>query len=49
MVGMQISLTIVGLLKDSTGRSPVDAFVQNLAKMRDEGLAAAWVLVSGSE
>jgi 5,10-methylenetetrahydromethanopterin reductase len=43
MVSMQTSLTIVGLLNDSSGRSPVDAFVQNLAKMRDEGFRRVWL------
>jgi 5,10-methylenetetrahydromethanopterin reductase len=43
MVSMQTSLTIVGLLNDRTGRSPVDAFVQNLAKMRDEGFRKVWM------
>jgi 5,10-methylenetetrahydromethanopterin reductase len=43
MVSMQISLTIVGLLSDTSGRSPVDAFVQNLANMRDEGFRRVWM------
>jgi 5,10-methylenetetrahydromethanopterin reductase len=38
---MQTSLTIVGL--STGGPSPVDAFVQNLAKMRDEGFRRVWM------
>lgn len=43
MVGMQISLSLVGLLNETTGRSPVDAFVQNLAELRDEGFRRVWL------
>ena len=41
MGGMQISLSIVGISTD--GPSPVDAFVQNLAKLRDEGFRRVWM------
>ena len=40
---MQTSLTIVGLLNDTGSPSPVDAFVHNLAKMRDEGFRRVWM------
>jgi 5,10-methylenetetrahydromethanopterin reductase len=40
---MQTSLTIVGLLSDTRGPSSVDAFIQNLAKMRDEGFRRVWM------
>jgi len=43
MVGMQISLSLVGLLNDTSGRSPVDAFVQSLAELRDEGFRRVWL------
>ena len=43
MVGMQISLSLVGLLNDTSGRSPVDAFVQSLAALRDEGFRRVWL------
>jgi 5,10-methylenetetrahydromethanopterin reductase len=43
MVGMQTSLTIVGLLNDASAPSPVDAFVRNLANMRDEGFRRVWL------
>jgi 5,10-methylenetetrahydromethanopterin reductase len=41
MESMQISLSLVGLLSD--GPSPVDATVQNLAKLRDEGFRRVWM------
>ncbi len=37
MVSMRISLSLVGLLSDTAGKSPVDATVKNLAALRDEG------------
>ena len=40
---MQISLSLVGLLSDTGGRSPVDATVKNLAKLRDEGFRRVWM------
>jgi 5,10-methylenetetrahydromethanopterin reductase len=43
MVSMQISLTIVGLVPQTNGRSPVDSFVQNLVKIRDEGFRRVWM------
>ncbi len=43
MVSMQTSLSIVGLLGDTSGRSPVDAFVQNLAQLRDDGFRRVWM------
>ena len=43
MVSMQISLTLVGILSDTNGRSPVDAIVQNLAALRDEGFRRVWM------
>ena len=43
MVSMQISLSLVGLLNETSGRSPVDAFVQNLAELRDEGFRRVWL------
>jgi hypothetical protein len=39
---MQISLTIVGLLTKTNVTSPIDAFVSNLAEMRDEGFRRVW-------
>ena len=43
MVSMQISLSLVGLLNDTSGRSPVDALVQSLAALRDEGFRRVWL------
>jgi F420-dependent oxidoreductase-like protein len=43
MVSMQISLTLVGLLNDSAGASPVDACVKTLAALRDEGFRRVWM------
>jgi 5,10-methylenetetrahydromethanopterin reductase len=39
--GMQISLSIVGI--STSGPSPVDAFVKNLAELRDEGFRRVWM------
>ncbi len=39
MVSMQISLTLVG----GVGGSPIDATVNNLAKLRDEGFRRIWM------
>jgi F420-dependent oxidoreductase-like protein len=38
---MQISLSIVGI--SSTGPAPVDRFVENLTKLRDEGFRKVWM------
>lgn len=38
---MQIS--ILGSLSDTDGRSPVDATVENLASLRDEGFRRVWM------
>lgn len=38
---MQISLSIVGI--STAGPAPVDAFVQNLAALRDEGFGRVWL------
>ena len=43
MVSMQISLSLVALLGDSAGGSPVDACVQNLAQVQDEGFRRVWM------
>jgi F420-dependent oxidoreductase-like protein len=43
MVSMQISLTLVGLLSDTSGGSPVDATVKTLAQLRDEGFRRVWM------
>ena len=43
MGSMQISLSLVGLLSDSAGGSPVDATVKNLAQLRDEGFRRVWM------
>src|SRR5258708_39815290 len=43
MVRMQISLSLVGLLSDSAGGSPVDAVVKNLTALRDEGFRRVWM------
>ena len=43
MVSMQISLSLVGLLSDTNGGSPVDAVVKNLAALRDEGFRRVWM------
>jgi F420-dependent oxidoreductase-like protein len=40
---MQTSLTIAGLLTETSGPSPLDAFVDNLAKVRDEGFRRIWM------
>lgn len=39
---MQISLSLVGLLSD-TGGSPVDATINSLAQLRDEGFRRVWM------
>jgi 5,10-methylenetetrahydromethanopterin reductase len=43
MVSMQISLSLVGLLSDTGAKSPVDATINNLAKLRDEGFRRVWM------
>jgi 5,10-methylenetetrahydromethanopterin reductase len=43
MVSMQISLSLVGLLSDTGGGSPVDATVRKLAELRDEGFRRLWM------
>lgn len=43
MVSMQISLSLVGLLSDTGGGSPVDATVRKLAELRDEGFRRVWM------
>lgn len=43
MVSMQISLSLVGLLSDTGGGSPVDATVRQLAELRDEGFRRVWM------
>ena len=43
MVSMQISLSLVGLLSDTNGGSPVDAVVKNLTALRDEGFRRVWM------
>jgi 5,10-methylenetetrahydromethanopterin reductase len=43
MVGMQISLSLVGTLSDTGGATPVDACVDNLAQLRDEGFRRVWM------
>jgi 5,10-methylenetetrahydromethanopterin reductase len=43
MGSMQISLTIVGLVTKTNGQSPIDAFVSNLAEMREEGFRRVWM------
>lgn len=40
MVSMQISLSLVGIL---AGSSPLDATVNTLAQMRDEGFRRVWM------
>jgi 5,10-methylenetetrahydromethanopterin reductase len=42
-MSMQISLSLVGLLNETRGRSPVDTFVQTLAGLRDEGFRRVWL------
>jgi F420-dependent oxidoreductase-like protein len=43
MVSMQISLSLVGLLSDTGGDSPVDATVRKLAELRAEGFRRVWM------
>src|SRR5690349_16045201 len=43
MRSMQMSLSLVGLLNETGGRSPVDALVDSLAKLRDEGFRRVWL------
>jgi 5,10-methylenetetrahydromethanopterin reductase len=43
MVSMQISLSLVGLLSDTGGGSPVDATVRKLAELRAEGFRRVWM------
>jgi 5,10-methylenetetrahydromethanopterin reductase len=38
-----VRVSIVGSLSDTGGRSPVDAAVQNLAGLRDEGFRRVWM------
>src|SRR3954462_11017240 len=40
---MQISLSLVGLISDTGGTSPVDATVKSLAQLRDEGFRRVWM------
>jgi F420-dependent oxidoreductase-like protein len=40
---MRISLTLVGLLNNTSGGSPVDATVKTLAQLRDEGFRRVWM------
>ncbi|MGX9789195.1 TIGR03564 family F420-dependent LLM class oxidoreductase [Mycobacterium sp. MMS18-G62] len=40
---MEISLSLVGLLSDAGGGSPVDATVRKLAELRDEGFRRVWM------
>jgi 5,10-methylenetetrahydromethanopterin reductase len=40
---MQISLSLVGLLSDTGGKSPVDELIGNLVKLRDEGFRRVWM------
>jgi 5,10-methylenetetrahydromethanopterin reductase len=41
MVSMRINLSLVGI--PTAGPAPVDAFVQNLAQLRDEGFRRVWI------
>ncbi len=43
MVSMRISLSQTGLFGDSGGRSAVDGFINNLAKLREEGFRRVWM------
>jgi 5,10-methylenetetrahydromethanopterin reductase len=43
MGSMRISLTLVGLLNNPSGGSPVDATVKTLAALRDEGFRRVWM------
>src|SRR5436190_23332184 len=43
MVSMQISLSLVKLLSDTGGDSPVDATVRKLAELRAEGFRRVWM------
>ncbi|OBG21205.1 LLM class F420-dependent oxidoreductase [Mycolicibacterium celeriflavum] len=43
MVGMQISMSLVGLLADAEGQSPLDATLDKLAALRDEGFRRVWM------
>jgi 5,10-methylenetetrahydromethanopterin reductase len=43
MVGMQISLTLVGILSDTVGGSPVDGTIKTLVQLRDEGFRRVWM------
>ncbi|MFG1934086.1 TIGR03564 family F420-dependent LLM class oxidoreductase [Mycobacterium sp. NPDC048908] len=40
---MKISLTLVGLLNDTAGGSPVDATIKTLTALRDEGFRRVWM------
>ncbi len=40
---MRISLTLVGLLNNTSGGSPVNATVNTLAQLRDEGFRRVWM------
>lgn len=41
--GMQTSVALTGLLPDADARNPVDATVQRLASLRDEGFRRVWM------
>lgn len=43
MVGMQISMSLAGLLTDDDGRSPLDATPGKLAALRDDGFRRVWM------
>lgn len=43
MGSMQISLSLVGLLSDTGGGSPIEATVRKLAALRDEGFRRVWM------
>jgi 5,10-methylenetetrahydromethanopterin reductase len=43
MGSMRISLTLVGLQNNTSAGSPVDACVQTLAQLRDEGFRRVWM------
>jgi 5,10-methylenetetrahydromethanopterin reductase len=43
MGSMQISLSLVGNLSDSSAGSPVDATIKALAQLRDEGFRRVWM------
>ena len=42
MVYSAVQISVFGFIGDGAGRSPVDAYVEELARLRDEGFPRVW-------